>query len=305
MRTLRFMLALVLGLLLVAGPAAAQDAPPEAASDLRLTSICTDEDRDVHYMRVRNNTDRDIDYSVTLGGSGDFTAPANSDTFFDATVGETVRITFGSSDQFQQVKAQNTNPCDRIPEPGPPDEPDAPDDFSCNLPLALYHLGQSQTASASRAHINVDVACVHAYMTGNTVTETDSSDDFTDIPDSGPERVAIAYLAERGITKGFPDGTVKPNQNVRRDQTTAFVMRAIRHADDNGASTLPYAGSLGSDIYNDVCPCNVHDMNIGHSTEQNILQGFPNGEFRPFNNISNQQIHRLMLRWLDEQVPKP
>lgn len=52
-----------------------------------------------------------------------------------------------------------------------------------------------------------------------------SAHDFSDVPDSHPFHEDISWMADEGITDGFPDGTFRPGQPVTRQAMSAFMRR--------------------------------------------------------------------------------
>lgn len=50
---------------------------------------------------------------------------------------------------------------------------------------------------------------------------------FSDVPETHPNYADIEYLAETGITSGYPDGTFRPDEPVTRKQMAAFLRRAL------------------------------------------------------------------------------
>ena len=50
---------------------------------------------------------------------------------------------------------------------------------------------------------------------------------FPDVPTNYWAYKHIAYVADRGVVKGYPDGTYKPNAVVTRDQMAVYVARAF------------------------------------------------------------------------------
>jgi hypothetical protein len=50
---------------------------------------------------------------------------------------------------------------------------------------------------------------------------------FTDVPRSHPFYADIEWMARRGITSGFPDGTFRPDETVNRGTLAAFLHRAL------------------------------------------------------------------------------
>jgi hypothetical protein len=49
---------------------------------------------------------------------------------------------------------------------------------------------------------------------------------FRDVPREHTHAAGIAAAAEAGITTGYPDGTFRPAERVRRDQVASFIVRA-------------------------------------------------------------------------------
>lgn len=194
-----------------------------------------------------------------------------------------------------------------IPYPGQPEEPRPPDDFDCSLDLFTYHMDPTSAdpaRAATRAHINVDVACVVEYLTGEAIGSAPDPDfdDFEDL--GGQEQEAVAYLAERDITLGFEDGTFGGADTVLRQHTASFVWRAVEYADANGATSVDHdPDALGSDLYVDVRSSNVHDANIGQASTAGLWEGVGADLYEPRQDVSNQQTHRVMLRWLEAQQP--
>jgi hypothetical protein len=49
---------------------------------------------------------------------------------------------------------------------------------------------------------------------------------FPDVPPQHAHAAGIAAAAESGITTGYPDGTFRPAERIRRDQVASFVIRS-------------------------------------------------------------------------------
>ena len=50
---------------------------------------------------------------------------------------------------------------------------------------------------------------------------------FADVTDTNPFCGAVAWLAETGVTTGWPDGTFRPTSSIERQAMAAFLYRAI------------------------------------------------------------------------------
>jgi CSLREA domain-containing protein len=70
-------------------------------------------------------------------------------------------------------------------------------------------------------------AYLHRFWTELGHTDPGSIPDpgFTDVPVSHPFHADIAWLADRGITEGYPDGTYRPTLRVTRGATAAYLHR--------------------------------------------------------------------------------
>ncbi len=55
---------------------------------------------------------------------------------------------------------------------------------------------------------------------------------FRDVDRSNSFYAHIQKLKERGITKGWPDGTYRPYENISRSAMAAFLIRAVLGTDD-------------------------------------------------------------------------
>ncbi|MCL2595631.1 MAG: S-layer homology domain-containing protein, partial [Promicromonosporaceae bacterium] len=57
---------------------------------------------------------------------------------------------------------------------------------------------------------------------------------FLDVPRTSQFFTEIEWLAQTGITTGWPDGTFRPNSPVERQAMAAFLYRAFNngHLDD-------------------------------------------------------------------------
>lgn len=137
---------------------------------------------------------------------------------------------------------------------------------------------------AGAAALTVVLAGALAIAHTATATAQDSPE-FTDL-DQTVHAEAIRLVAEDGITQGYPDGTFRPREDVRRDQMATFVAAALRldprHAD-----------------FPDVPRENVHQTSIGAIAHAGITQGFPDGTYRPREFVTRGQMATFLAKGLD------
>ena len=100
---------------------------------------------------------------------------------------------------------------------------------------------------------------------------------FSDVGANYWAQPYIEQLAAEEIIAGFPDGTFKPDQAVTRAQFAAVVRQAFNQARTRSA---PSFGDVPSSYW--------ANQAIADAYAQGFLSGYPNGTFRP-----EQQIPRV------------
>ncbi|GIU84279.1 MAG: hypothetical protein KatS3mg008_1054 [Acidimicrobiales bacterium] len=110
---------------------------------------------------------------------------------------------------------------------------------------------------------------------------------FSDIPPTHPFITAIAWLADRGITRGYPDGTFRPGLVVTRQEMSAFIHRYLGEPD----------GPFPDPGFTDVGPDHPFEDAIWFMAELGLALGFGDGTFRPTNPLLRQEgsafVHRM------------
>lgn len=94
----------------------------------------------------------------------------------------------------------------------------------------------------------------------------------------------IKTLLEKGIIKPYEDGTIRPKQFITRAETAVLVGRALGL---EGKSNI-------ENIYKDFI--GKEEMKyILELTEIGILQGYPDGDFKPDNYITRQEMMKVLV----------
>ncbi len=104
---------------------------------------------------------------------------------------------------------------------------------------------------------------------------------FSDVPPSGDggqpfwafHEIEACYRA--GIVAGYTDGNYHPELEVTRDQMAVYVARALAGGDEN----VPDGYVLPS--FSDVQPTYWAFKYIEYAVERNVVQGYPEGDYRP------------------------
>ena len=99
----------------------------------------------------------------------------------------------------------------------------------------------------------------------------------------------VLWMTDRGIATGWPDGTFRPTAPVTREAAAAFLYRW-----GLGGSIPACTGS--SRIFTDVTAGNPFCGAIEFLAERLIVNGFPDGTFRPSEPISREAFVTILLR---------
>ncbi|QHV00924.1 S-layer homology domain-containing protein [Synechocystis sp. CACIAM 05] len=101
----------------------------------------------------------------------------------------------------------------------------------------------------------------------------------------------VTTLAERGIIGGFPDGTFQPNAQITRAQFAAIAVKAFDLSPGNGSRS-----------FRDV-PANYWAAPaISAVNNSGLVTGFPDGSFRPEENITRAQALVILAKALGNKT---
>lgn len=108
--------------------------------------------------------------------------------------------------------------------------------------------------------------------------------------DVAPARVfylEIEELAERGITTGWPDGTFRPLAPIQRDAMVVFLYRALGSPSYTPPRVTPFVDMpAGRMYYKEICWAHA----------QGIVEGWPDGTFRPTASIERGAVAAFLYR---------
>ncbi len=115
---------------------------------------------------------------------------------------------------------------------------------------------------------------------------------FTDVDSTDANAMLINYLANRGLVKGFSDGTYRPGAGLSRAEAAAMLARAAE---------LPQ--SEAGPRFSDVRPGHWAAGVITAATEAGYLGGYSDGTFRPDAVLSRAEGLALLLRLSGQEDP--
>ena len=128
----------------------------------------------------------------------------------------------------------------------------------------------------------------------------------TSLPDikDMPYEEAVNHLFERGIITGDENGNFNPNQNLTRAQACIIIVKSMKPSPDQVEGTATQ----------EVIKSGFPDMNgygwaegyIGFAVRAGITKGYPDGKFKPGNQVTPSEFITMILRaagYGDESLP--
>jgi PKD repeat protein len=146
----------------------------------------------------------------------------------------------------------------------------------------------------------VDRGQMAAYVARALAGGDSNVPEFTEtptFPDVGTDHWAIDYVeyaAAANVVGGYPDGTYLPEAIVTRDQMAVYMARSI--CDPTGEDGL--AGYVPADPRNfpDVPVDHWAYLHIEYCVENEVVQGYPEGDYRPDLEVTRDQMAVYVAR---------
>ena len=110
---------------------------------------------------------------------------------------------------------------------------------------------------------------------------------FRDVTSSTPHSADIAWLAAKGISTGFSDGTFRPDSGVARADMAAFLHRMAGSPKASGCT------------FKDVSEDTPHAEAIAWMQKAGIAKGYGDGTFRPYNILTRGDAMAFIRRWAE------
>ncbi len=117
-----------------------------------------------------------------------------------------------------------------------------------------------------------------------------SSNPFTDVKSSDSDYQAILWLSQNGVIKGYSDGTYRPNSPVNR----AEMLKMIFVADGNEKNAT--AALTTGQMFPDTPKTEWYAEYVALARTRGTVQGYPDGYFRPSNNINKAEAYKVVLK---------
>ena len=102
-----------------------------------------------------------------------------------------------------------------------------------------------------------------------------------------------------GYINGYPDGSVKPDGNITREEMAAILYRIKNKTYDEPFTTT-------GEVFPDVEKIRWSATEIEYMTNDEVIVGYPDGEFKPENKLTRAEFAALICRFakLKEATPK-
>ena len=114
---------------------------------------------------------------------------------------------------------------------------------------------------------------------------------FSDVPTNHPFYKEIEWMAARGITTGYGDGTFRPSASVNRDAMAAFFYRY---------ANSPQFAAPAASPFKDVPANSQFYKEIAWLAEQGITKGWDDGTYRPGEPIHRDAMAAFLYRYSDK-----
>lgn len=115
---------------------------------------------------------------------------------------------------------------------------------------------------------------------------------FSDINETNPYYIAITYLSDKAIIKGYSDGNFKPFNNINRAELLKITMEGAK-------VNLAYPET---DCFTDVPSIEWYAPYICTAKDLGYIKGYNDGSFRPENDITKVEAIKIIGEVFDWEL---
>ena len=124
---------------------------------------------------------------------------------------------------------------------------------------------------------------------------------FSDVPQAHPNYLAIKYLNDSGVVKGYEDNTFRPAQKVNRAEALKIILLGLGIEVPATASTTSFSDVKTNDWFASY---------VMKAKELSIVNGNPDGTFAPGRTVSRAEYIKMLLmsngfkveNWQDKEL---
>lgn len=163
--------------------------------------------------------------------------------------------------------------------------------------LAMYAEYADGTTDVSRLVISADPVKDPAWFACDkmAVRYTFAIEPFMDSANILYHADDVVWLAETGISKGFPNGEFRPVETVKRADMAAFLRRTAVQLGVEGADTWKPAEADWA-AFKDVDKDTPHAEDILWLAQSGLSEGFPGKQFRPMAEVARCDMAAFLRR---------
>lgn len=119
----------------------------------------------------------------------------------------------------------------------------------------------------------------------------DNAKSFPDMNGRDPELMqAVQFLGSKGIVSGKENGNFMPDSLLTRAEFTTMLVKVFNAMDETAKES-----------FSDVEPSQWHHPFIASSEKNHIVEGYPDGTFKPDRTIERQEMTAIGARFLHER----
>lgn len=100
----------------------------------------------------------------------------------------------------------------------------------------------------------------------------------------------IMALVKKGYVQGYPDGTLGLERNITRAEFATIIVNALGLQEKANSILLPITN------FSDVNPTSWYARNLAVASQLGIINGYPDGTFKPENEVSYQEAFTMLVR---------
>ena len=118
---------------------------------------------------------------------------------------------------------------------------------------------------------------------------------FPDVPNGHWAACDIDKLAMNDVVVGYPDGLYKPNRNISRAEFATMLVKGFN---------LDDCDMERSNLFSDVPRNNWANAAITKAVDEDLLKGYPNGQFRPNNHVTRAEALTSIAKGMTCDIDK-
>lgn len=146
-----------------------------------------------------------------------------------------------------------------------------------NCPIDMQTSNSMDAVKKSFVPYTIQEPCTTGAAAGLT---TPNACMFPDVPNGHWAACDIDKLAINDVVVGYPDGYFKPNKDITRAEFATILVKGF----NMNACEMDRAN-----IFTDVPRGNWANAAIAKAVEEDLLAGYPNGQFKPYNPVTRAE----------------